>query len=97
MDPNDDMTPTMAASDMKPMAQIEQKNCIIIYSQCSFKGEQLEACDNLNKLMGFQHPIRSIYIPDGLALTIYDKPNFQGEKHRYTDSQSCLMDAVVMT
>ncbi|KAM3144347.1 hypothetical protein pb186bvf_003511 [Paramecium bursaria] len=67
-----------------------QGSCIIIYSQCQFKGDQMEVCQSLNEIEKFQHDIMSIYIPKGLGLTVYDSENFEGKSHKYTTSQNCL-------
>ncbi|KAM3134780.1 hypothetical protein pb186bvf_013105 [Paramecium bursaria] len=76
---------------------VPNKDCIIIYSQCNFKGAQLEVCDSLKQIENFQHQIQSIHIPDGEKLTIYDQENYEGSSTTYQESTSCLLHPISLT
>ncbi|CAD8080602.1 unnamed protein product [Paramecium sonneborni] len=80
--------------DLKMANDIKQANCIIIYSECEYQGFALEVCNSLKEIEKFKHQIKSLYIPQGYGLTIYENQNFNGKSHRYTQSQQCLQNAV---
>ncbi|CAD8083331.1 unnamed protein product [Paramecium sonneborni] len=75
---------------LKLSSEVIQDKCIIIYSQCEYQGFALEVCDSLKDIEKFKHKIKSIYIPQGYGLTIFQNQNFNGQSHRYTSSQRCL-------
>ncbi|CAD8188087.1 unnamed protein product [Paramecium pentaurelia] len=87
---NIDADQQLQQSESKTIQQLVQGDCIIIYSQCNFKGEALEACNSLSEIEEFKAQIRSIYIPEGLGLTVYDGENFTGNMHKFKSSQECL-------
>ncbi|CAD8095260.1 unnamed protein product [Paramecium sonneborni] len=45
-------------------------------------------------LRDFQYEIRSLQIPSGITLTIFDHPNFEVQKHVFSQSEQCLKNAV---
>ncbi|CAD8133228.1 unnamed protein product [Paramecium pentaurelia] len=79
---------------LKLSSEIIQNQCIVIYSECEYQGLALEVCDSLKDIEKFKHKIKSIYIPKGYGLTIFENQNFNGQSHRYTSSQACLQREV---
>lgn len=45
----------------------------------------------------FPYDIKSLKIPHGTTLTIYDHPNYEGEKHTFSRSEECLNNVIVLS
>ncbi|CAD8045518.1 unnamed protein product [Paramecium primaurelia] len=75
--------------------QISQ--CIELYSQCYYKGEFMKACNDLGQMKDFPYEIKSLKIPYGTTLTIYDHPNYEGERHTFSKNEECLENVIVLT
>ncbi|CAD8099824.1 unnamed protein product [Paramecium sonneborni] len=72
-------------------------NCIVVYSQCHFKGESLELCESQRNIDNFDHDIKSIEIPKGYSVRLYNKEDFLGEKILLKESQECLNKPLALT
>ncbi|CAD8156550.1 unnamed protein product [Paramecium pentaurelia] len=71
--------------------------CIELYSQCYYKGESMKACNDLGQMKDFPYEIKSLKIPYGTTLTIYDHPNYEGERHTFSKNEECLANVIVLT
>ncbi|KAM3126808.1 hypothetical protein pb186bvf_021082 [Paramecium bursaria] len=71
-----------------------QGDCIIIYSQCNFKGASAKNCKEPGVLFNFPLPIYSIYIPTGQELTLTDKQ--EQTQMAFLMSDACLTQPIVM-
>lgn len=68
---------------------MEAKMCISLFEECNYKGKNLLSCaDNPINLSQFPLPIKSIYVPDGSQLTMYEE--FEGKILAITNSVKCL-------
>ncbi|CAD8154011.1 unnamed protein product [Paramecium octaurelia] len=77
---------------------VEQTSqCIELYSQCYYKGETMKACNDLGQMKDFPYEIKSLKIPYGTTLTIYDHPNYEGERHTFSKNEECLANVIVLT
>ena len=45
----------------------------------------------------FPYEIKSLKIPFGTTLTIYDHPNYEGERHTFSKNEECLENVIVLT
>jgi hypothetical protein len=39
--------------------------CIILYSECNYKGSSFKYCNQPNEMLSFKLPILSVYVPIG--------------------------------
>ncbi|CAD8055760.1 unnamed protein product [Paramecium primaurelia] len=75
----------------------QTSQCIELYSQCYYKGESMKACNDLGQMKDFPYEIKSLKIPFGTTLTIYDHPNYEGERHTFSKNEECLANVIVLT
>ncbi|CAK71414.1 unnamed protein product (macronuclear) [Paramecium tetraurelia] len=75
----------------------QTSQCIELYSQCYYKGETMKACNDLGQMKDFPYEIKSMKIPYGTTLTIYDHPNYEGERHTFSKNEECLANVIVLT
>ncbi|CAD8071387.1 unnamed protein product [Paramecium sonneborni] len=75
----------------------QASQCIELYSQCYYKGESMKACNDLGQMKDFPYEIKSLKIPYGTTLTIYDHPNYEGERHTFSKNEECLANVIVLT
>jgi hypothetical protein len=52
-----------------------------VFSQCNFEGDTIKICDrNLDfKGSGFAGPVKSVYIPPGKAVQLYNRVGLEGK------------------
>ncbi len=57
--------------------RVSNKGCAVLFDACSYGGNALEICDKSNNLKndGFTGQVKSVYVPDGKVLTLYDNEN----------------------
>lgn len=70
-------------------------DCIILYSECNFKGVSKKTCDNPEEALSFELPIQSIYVPDGQMITIYDQKELVS--HAFMQSAECLKTPILLS
>ncbi|CAD8111184.1 unnamed protein product [Paramecium sonneborni] len=94
-------TQTINQQDSTNISETQSKNtnsnCIVIYSQCHFKGESLQLCESQRNIDDFDHDIKSIEIPKGYSVRLYNKEDFSGEKIVLKESQECLIKPLALT
>lgn len=75
-------------------------HCVIIYSECDYKGKHLEVCDDIADLVE-EHNFprtRSLYIPKEfrkLPVWLHTQKHFKGRKEGYKKSATCIKKDVV--
>jgi len=68
------------------------KHCVVLFSECGFRGEHIEVCDdvaNIKEEKDFENP-RALYIPDGfthLPVYLHTEVNFQGKESKFDESE----------
>ncbi|CAD8160043.1 unnamed protein product [Paramecium octaurelia] len=90
----------MTSEDPNNISEINEEQtsqCIELYSQCYYKGETMKACNDLGQMKDFPYEIKSMKIPYGTTLTIYDHPNYEGERHTFSKNEECLANVIVLT
>jgi hypothetical protein len=61
-----DVSDSTQAEETQVESNLEAKgDCVILYSECQFKGSSKAACGNPDEVLDFSLPILSIYVPDG--------------------------------
>ncbi|CAD8071830.1 unnamed protein product [Paramecium primaurelia] len=94
-------TQALSQQDLNNISESEQNaensNCIVIYSQCHFKGESLKICESQREIDNFDHDIKSVQIPKGYSVRLYNKEDFTGEKIILKKSQECLNKPLALT
>ncbi|CAD8080291.1 unnamed protein product [Paramecium primaurelia] len=94
-------TQTLTQQEINKNSETEQNvlnsDCIVIYSQCHFKGEQLQLCESQRNIDNFDHDIKSIQIPKGYSVKLYNKEDFSGDKIILKDSQECINQPLSLT
>ncbi|CAK90459.1 unnamed protein product (macronuclear) [Paramecium tetraurelia] len=76
---------------------VQNSDCIVIYSQCHFKGESLHLCESQRNIDNFDHDIKSIQIPKGYSVRLYNQEDFSGEKIILKESQECINQPLALT
>ncbi|CAK86733.1 unnamed protein product (macronuclear) [Paramecium tetraurelia] len=94
-------TQVLSQQDLNNISETQQNaensDCIVIYSQCHYKGESLKLCESQRDIDNFDHDIRSIQIPKGYSVRLYNKEDFTGEKIILKESQECLIKPLALT
>ncbi|CAD8209892.1 unnamed protein product [Paramecium octaurelia] len=72
--------------------KIPDQNCAQIFSECDYAGDSLVICQSVSDLTSnaWSQPIKSLTVPTGRLLTLYQSLNYQGTKSFYTQNQQCL-------
>lgn len=72
-----------------PCAGDECDKCVILYSECNFAGSYVEVCDNM-PFTNIDYDVKSIAVPDGQTVYLYNNPCFNGESAEISLSIECL-------
>ena len=61
--------------------QVFSKDCAELYSECNFTGQHINLCGkNMNiPGNGFNYTIKSISIPQGKSVTLYNRIGLEGK------------------
>nr|AWX67867.1 carboxy-terminal crystallin fold protein [Philasterides dicentrarchi] len=62
-------------------------DCVILYSDCGFKGEWENICDRNPKIY---IDVKSIYVPEGLRIKLYNLPHFEGKTAIFHHTVECI-------
>ncbi|EGR30872.1 hypothetical protein IMG5_122030 [Ichthyophthirius multifiliis] len=70
-----------------------EEECVVIYSECDFKGKSFSVCKNIPDLsaVGWNDPIRSVSVPQGVRSRLFDEKNYQGNSVQALQNVSCLI------
>lgn len=63
--------------------------CVILYSDCNYGGDYVEVCEN-TPFTNIDYEVKSIAVPDGNTVYLYNNPCFNGESAEITESIECL-------
>lgn len=66
--------------------KIFDENCAEIFSECNFEGQSMKVCDSMNNMDEFKFPIKSLHVPAGSTISLYNKQGFKGQKVKFTES-----------
>jgi hypothetical protein len=67
--------------------------CPIIYSKCNYTGDSLQLCNGTVDLetSGWEEkPIKSLYVPSNVKVTLWTHIDYEGSKESFTSSQICI-------
>ena len=68
-------------------------DCFVLFSQCDFKGDYIEICEDNRDLRPDFPTTRSIYIPDGfrkLPVILYSEVDYVEEIEQFLLSDRCI-------
>ncbi len=63
---------------IKSIQFIEMKNCITLYENGHFQGEQEQVCGDTPVLGNFKNRMTSYSLPDGVSVRFYEEENYKG-------------------
>ncbi|CAD8113255.1 unnamed protein product [Paramecium sonneborni] len=63
-------------------------DCIILYSECNFRGSSFKYCNQPDEVLSFQLPIQSVYVPIGSQFQMTDAQ--EGNKVNMLLSHECI-------
>jgi len=63
--------------------------CVILYSECNYGGSEIEVCDNM-PFTNIDWEVKSIAVPEGNSVYLYNNPCFNGESAEISESIECL-------
>ncbi|CAD8190882.1 unnamed protein product [Paramecium pentaurelia] len=67
-------------------------DCIILYSECNFRGSSFKYCNKPDEILSFQLPIQSVYVPIGSTFQMTDA--IEGNKINMLMSQNCILSGL---
>lgn len=73
----------------KDIPDMEDKECIILYEECNFKGQSSRICSDA-PYTDIDYEVLSIKIPDGKNAYLYNMPVFNGKSAFFKESKECL-------
>lgn len=62
-------------SDVDGEAPPPEGDCVILYSKCGYRGQWATICDREPEIT---IPIKSLYVPEGLVVRLYNLPDLSG-------------------
>ncbi|CAD8199895.1 unnamed protein product [Paramecium octaurelia] len=63
-------------------------DCVILYSECNFRGSSFKYCNKPDEVLSFQLPIQSVYVPIGSSFQMTDVQ--EGNKINMLMSNDCI-------
>ncbi|CAK58820.1 unnamed protein product (macronuclear) [Paramecium tetraurelia] len=71
---------------------IKDQNCAELFSECNYRGDSLIICGIVSDISsyGWSQPIKSISVPTGKTLSLFQLSNFQGTKSSFNQNQQCI-------
>ncbi|CAD8194839.1 unnamed protein product [Paramecium octaurelia] len=63
-------------------------DCIILYSECNFRGSSFKYCNKPDEVLSFQLPIQSVYVPIGSSFQMTDA--LEGNQINMLLSNDCI-------
>lgn len=68
--------------------KVFSNQCAEVFNKCNYEGETIKICDQQPdfKGSGFQGPVKSLWVPPGKAVQLYNRVDLEGRQVVYTDS-----------
>lgn len=64
-----------------------QGGCVILYSQCGFKGDWENICEDNPKVY---IDVQSVYVPEGLKIKLFNLAHFNGKTAVFHRTVECI-------
>ena len=61
-----------------------------MYGECNFQGCYATVCDGDNEDLVNPLLVKSVYVPEGKVVTVYDTTNFVGRKKKFYKTTECI-------
>jgi len=66
-----------------------EENCVILYSECNFKGENTRICSD-SPFTDIDYEVKSISIPNSKTIYLYNLPCFKGKNAKFSQDVKCI-------
>lgn len=67
--------------------KVFSKECAELFTECNFKGELILLCDDIKNLKEHsKKPIRSVHVPKGKAVKLFDRTDLKGDEVIFTNN-----------
>ena len=78
--------------------KVFSNTCAEVFALCNFEGDTLKICDqNVDfRGSGFPGPVKSIWVPPGKAVQLYNRVGLEGKQSIVKDTAECL-DGILFT
>jgi len=73
----------------EPCIPEEPEACVILYSECKYQGTSLRVCKD-QAFTNIDYEIKSLSVPEGGNIYLYNMPCFNGKNAHFTKSIECL-------
>lgn len=70
---------------------IPDSECPIVYTECNYSGDSYEACEELPSV---EIDVKSLYVPEGWCVTLFNDENYDGSKALHRESVPCFEEGV---
>jgi len=68
------------------------EECVYLYSECNYAGSYTQVCGDM-PFTNIDYEVKSIAVPDGQSVYLYNNPCFNGESAEISYSIECLNTA----